>query len=98
MIRNVVLMRLPEDADEDAWDALEGGLAAIAALDLPGRLDVRVGLDAGLREGGWSASITSDWADADAYRRYDLDPEHNRYREQITAVCSEVARVQFDAG
>lgn len=98
MIRNVVLMRLPDDADDHARAELEAGLAGIAALDLPGLLDVHVGPDAGLRAGGWSAAITNDWVDEAAYRAYDLDPEHNEHRRRIVAVCADVARVQFVVG
>ncbi|VXC56382.1 Dabb family protein [Nocardioides sp. AX2bis] len=104
MIRNVVLVRLPDPSEqpdpaarEHARAELEAGLAGIAALRLPGQLDVRVGLDAGLRAGGWSAAITSDWVDEAAYRAYDVDPEHQEYRAQIVAVSTDVARVQFEA-
>ena len=96
MIRNVVLIRLPDDADQRARDELAAGLAGIAALDLPGQLEVRVGLDAGLRGGGWSAAITNDWLDAAAYRAYDLDPEHQVHRARIVAVAADVARVQLE--
>jgi hypothetical protein len=37
MTRNVVLMRLPEDATVEARLQLEEGLAGIAALSLPGQ-------------------------------------------------------------
>ena len=40
--------------------------------------------------------ITNDWQDADAYRVYDADEEHNRLRREIFAkVCQDIARVQF---
>ncbi len=95
MIRNVVVGRLHPGADPAAVDA---ALAAIVGLDLPGRLDCRVGRDAGLREGAWGFAITSDWADADAYRAYDRDAEHNRIRAELFGpLCAEIARVQFDA-
>ena len=49
-----------------------------------------------LREGGWSFAITNDWQDADAYRVYDADAEHNRLRREIFAkVCQDIVRVQF---
>jgi hypothetical protein len=102
MIRNVVLGRLREAPDEEAAARdrarLEEGLAGIAGLELPGRVDSRIGLDAGLREGGWSFAITNDWMDADAYRAYDADEEHLRYRAMLAEVCADVARVQFEAG
>ena len=94
MIRNVVMGRLRQD-DPGAQQRLAKGMAGIAGLTLPGQLAVHVGRDAGLREGGWSFAITSDWADAQAYRAYDADPEHNRYRKMVVDSCSDVARVQF---
>ena len=99
MIRNVVVGRL-RSADGDAAEGdrrqLDEGLAGIGALQLPGLLANRVGLDVGLRAGGWSFAITNDWVDTDAYRRYDADPEHIRYRAMIVEVCEQVARVQFE--
>ena len=100
MIRNVVLGRLRAggDRDEDSR-ALDQALAALAALPFEGLVDVHVGRDLGLREGGWDFAITSDWLDADAYRVYDLDPEHNRLRrEEFARVCDHIARVQIRMG
>ena len=96
MIRNVVMGKIkdPDDAAEQVQ--LDEGLAGIAGLDLPGQLAMQIGRDAGLREGGWTFAITNDWVDADAYRTYDLDEEHNRYRAMIVEVVSDVARVQFE--
>lgn len=96
MIRNVVLMRLPADATEAQRATLERGLAGIAALRPPGLLACHAGRDAGLREGGWDAAITNDFADAEAYRAYDVEAEHNRYRSMIVEVCEDVARVQLE--
>jgi Stress responsive A/B Barrel Domain len=100
MIRNVVTGRLRETANDEERHAdlvlLEEGLAAIAALRLPGQLDMQVGRDLGLREGGWDFAITNDWADVEAYRGYDADPEHNRIRREYMAVVSaQIVRVQF---
>ena len=100
MIRNVVVGRLrdAEDPAQAAADSarLDAGLAAIAALSCDGLLGTRTGRDTGLRPGGWDFAITNDWADADAYRGYDADPEHNRIRaEHFAPVCTDIARVQF---
>jgi len=95
MIRNVVVGRVRPDVPRAQ---LEEALAAIAALDPEGCLDLRVGVDAGLREGNWSFSITADFTDEDSYRRYDLEEEHNRVRrELIGPICEEIVRVQFRA-
>lgn len=97
MIRNVVLGRLRPSADSTSDSAvLDQALESLAALPFDGLLAVHVGRDLGLREGGWSFAITSDWRDEDAYRVYDLDGEHNRLRrEYFAVVCDQIARVQF---
>jgi hypothetical protein len=100
VIRNIVVGRLraAQDPARQAADArlLQEGLAGIAALQIPGLLAMAVGTDLALREGGWSFAITNDWQDAEAYRVYDLDEEHNRLRREIFAViCQDIARVQF---
>lgn len=97
MIRNVVVGRLRDGDDpERDLEQLNRGLGGIARLHLPGLLANHVGLDMGLRDGGWSFAITNDWADIDAYRNYDLDEEHNVYRAMVVEVCEQVARVQFE--
>jgi hypothetical protein len=59
---------------------------------------MRVGVDAGLREGNWDFSITADFADVDSYQRYDLDEEHNRIRRELFApISAEIVRIQFEA-
>ena len=101
MIRNVVVGRLrpstdPERAAADSAQ-LDEALAGIVALDLPGCMSVHVGRDLGLRSGGWDFTITSDWVDAEAYRSYDVETEHNRLRrEGFGPVCVEIARVQIE--
>ena len=100
MIRNVVVGRLrpAEDPAQQAADAalLQEGLAGIAALTFPGMIAMNIGMDLGLRDGGWSFAITNDWQDADSYRVYDADEEHNRLRREVFAkVCQDIARVQF---
>ncbi len=98
MIRNVVLGRMRELDDPvqaaAASAQLDEGLAGIAALTCPGLVAMHVGRDAGLRDGTWTFAITNDWVDADAYRGYDTDPEHNRFRRLLVEVCSDLARVQ----
>ncbi|WP_433043356.1 Dabb family protein [Dactylosporangium sp. CS-033363] len=94
MIRNVVVGKVRDGVDRAT---IEAALAAIVALEPEGCLDVRVGVDAGLRPGNWSFSITNDFADADAYRRYDADAEHNRVRAEMFApISAEIVRMQFE--
>ena len=96
MIRNVVMGRLRPGVPRET---IEAALAAIVALEPPGCLDVRVGVDAGLRPGNWSFAITADFVDEDAYRAYDVEAEHNRIRAEMFApISDEVVRIQFVAG
>jgi len=100
VIRNVVVGRLRPAGDpvQQAADAasLQAGLAGIAALRFPGMLAMSVGIDLGLRDSEWDFAITNDWQDADAYRIYDQDEEHNRLRREVFAqICQDIARVQF---
>jgi hypothetical protein len=77
-------------------ERIDEALAAIVALNPPGCLAVHVGVDAGLRAANWSFAITSDFADAEFYHRYDADPEHNRVRADLFApICEDTVRVQF---
>jgi hypothetical protein len=94
VIRNVVVGRLRQGADEEA---LAEALRGLLLLPLDGLLEMQVGRDAGLREGTWDYVITADFTDADAYRRYDADAEHDRLRRELFDVLSEeIARVQFE--
>jgi hypothetical protein len=93
MIRNVVMGRLRPDVPRQA---VEEALAAILALQPEGCVDMRVGVDAGLRPGNWGFSIVADFVDEEAYRRYDLESRHNQVREELFApICEDIARVQF---
>ena len=95
MIRNIVVGRVREGVTRET---VEQALAAIAALEPPGCLDMKVGVDAGLRPGNWSFAITADFVDEGAYRAYDVEDEHNRVRKELFApICEEIVRVQFAA-
>jgi hypothetical protein len=95
VIRNVVVGRLKPGVDRAR---AEEALAAIVALEPEGCLDMKVGVDAGLREGNWDFSITADFVDVESYRRYDADDEHNRVRRELFApISEEIIRIQFEA-
>jgi hypothetical protein len=97
VIRNVVLGRIDPAADEETRFGLDTGLLGLAGMRPAGLVGpMRIGFDAGLREGGWSFAITNDWVDAAAYQAYDADPEHGQFRALIGKACSELARVQFE--
>jgi hypothetical protein len=94
VIRNVVMGKLKDGA---AREDAERALAAILALEPEGCVDLRVGLDAGLREGNWDFAIVGDFVDVASYRRYDEDDEHNRIRREMFAPIAEtINRIQFE--
>lgn len=92
MIRNVVTVKVRDGYDE-AW--LADLLRRFQTLNTPGTIAYTIGRDAGLRDGGWTFAIVSDYADAEAYRRYDADEEHNALRAELAPHAEQVSRVQF---
>lgn len=92
MIRNVVLVKLKPGYDAAAVAVIQEGLRK---LNCPGTISYTVGDDLGLRDGTWSFAIVGDFADADAYRGYDADPEHDALRAQLAGYAEQVARVQY---
>jgi hypothetical protein len=94
MIRSIMVGKLrPGVAPEDVEKALD----AILALEPPGCLDMKLGVDAGLREGNWDFTVTTDFADAEGYRAYDLDDEHNRIRRELFAsITEDTVRIQIE--
>jgi hypothetical protein len=93
VIRNIVVGRLRADVPPEAVDQ---ALQALLGLRPDGLIEMRAGRDAGLRAGNWGYAITADFVDEEAYRRYDLEQEHNRIRQELFDPISEsIARVQF---
>ena len=69
---------------------------AFLDLNCPGTLSYTIGNDLGLREGNWSFAIVADFTDAEAYRAYDHDPEHNQARAGLIQLTEQIARIQFE--
>lgn len=94
MIRNVVVGVVREGVESAE---VETALQALRELALDGEpLGIVAGQDLGLREGNASYSLTVDFADEAAYRRYDADEEHNRIRRELFApISAEIRRIQF---
>ena len=93
VIRNVVMVRLGDDADPDEVTSIQDGLCA---MQLPGTVSYTLGDDLGLREGNWSFAIVADFTDADAYHAYDRDRGHNDLRARLGPVSDQISRVQFE--
>jgi hypothetical protein len=93
MVRNIVLVKLAPGQDPAAVAEAQ---SAFLDLNCPGTLSYLIADDLGLRDGNWSFAIVADFADADAYRAYDQDEEHNRARAGLLPMTEQIARVQFE--
>ena len=92
MIRNVVLVKLKAGQDPAEVAVIQ---EAFRNLDCPGTLSYTIGDDLMLREDNWSFAIVADFTDADSYRAYDQDAEHNRVRARLAPMAEQIARAQF---
>lgn len=92
-IRNVTLIWYRSEA---ADDAIEATIDATSRLRVKGLETLVAGRDLGLRAGNADGLVVADFQDADAYRRYDADEEHNRIRRELLApIVERIVRVQF---
>lgn len=74
-------------------------LSEIERLSIDGMHTLRGGVDLGLREGNYDLAITAEFADVQAWRRYDEDLLHNRIRaEHARPIVEAQRRVQFESG
>lgn len=95
MIRNVVLARLKDGVKDEDVRAM---IAALRQIRTPGLVSISVGQDLGLRDGNWDVAVVADLQDAESYRQYDSDPEHNRIRRDVVAPLVErIERCQIEA-
>ena len=93
-IRNVVIVKLKEDAPAD-----QGTTIAHRLLELKcrGMHHLDAGIDLGLVSGNGSAGVVSDFESPEAYATYDADALHNDIRRQdIGPYAEKVMRVQFE--
>ena len=49
-----------------------------------------------MREGNWDLVIVADFVDVAAYRGYDEDADHNRWRARLAPLVEQIARAQFE--
>ena len=94
MIRNVVVGIVREGVPDAQ---VEAALQALRDLRVEGvTMRLIAGQDLGLRDGNASYVLTADFDDAEAYRLYDLDEEHNRIRRELFApISTSISRIQF---
>jgi hypothetical protein len=76
MLRHVVCLTW-RDGQPDTIDALEAALVALPAC-IPEIRAYSFGRDLGLADGNAGFGIVADFDDADGWRTYQQDPEHQR--------------------
>jgi hypothetical protein len=92
MIRHVVVCEFRDDASPQL---VEEFLATIGGVRTEGLRSLTFGTDLGLRSGNANYALVADFDDAEAYQRFDEDPEHQRIRALIGPVVVSATRVQF---
>ena len=81
-LRHVVLLTFHAETEPAQIDAIIGALEALPGhIDEIRSFDVRT--DAGLSEGNADLVIVADFDDADAWRRYQDHPEHQRVLAEL---------------
>jgi Stress responsive A/B Barrel Domain len=96
VFRHVVLLRFTPESTADQHEAVVTALRTLPAhLDVLRRYDVA--LDAGLADGNWHCSAQADFDDADGWRTYTDDREHQRIiAELIKPILADRAAVQIE--
>jgi len=87
-----VMVKMHDGYDE-VW--LADLLRRFQSLNCPGTAAYTIGMDLGLRDGGWTFAIVADFVDIDAYRAYDAADLHNSLRAELAPQMEQIARVQF---
>ena len=93
MIRNIAVYTWKADTTQEQIDGLE---RALKALKIPGVTNIHMSRDLGLRPGNLGGALTCDIADAETYKVWDANEEHNRIRRELAApIAEKVERVQI---
>jgi Stress responsive A/B Barrel Domain len=86
MLRHVLLIRLKQGVTIDQVDAFA---RAITEVPFPGRSNVVIGRDLGIRKGNMDLAVSNDFPDEATYRAWGDDPDHVRVREEFLAPIAE---------
>ena len=93
MLRHVLLIRLKQGVTVDQVDAF---VHAITEVPFPGRNNVVIGRDLGIRQGNMDLAVSNDFPDEATYRAWGDDPEHVRVREAFLApIADRIERCLF---
>jgi hypothetical protein len=93
MLRHILLIRLKPGVTAGQVDAFA---RAIASLPFPGRQNVVVGRDIGVRPGNMDLAVSNDFPDEATHRAWGEDPEHVRVRDELlTPIAERIERCLF---
>ena len=96
MLRHVVMFKFKADAPADAAASLEQGLSRLAK-SIPEIAAYDYGRDLALREGNFDICLVAEFADAEAFDRYVVHSDHQRFiQQQLTPVVAQRVSVQFE--
>jgi len=96
MLRHVVMFKLAADVPAGTLDSLEAGLQALSE-SISEISSYRYGSDLGLRDGNFDFCLVAEFADADAFGRYVVHPDHQAFvKDRLTPVVSERVSVQYE--
>jgi hypothetical protein len=97
MLRHIVMFKFKKDAPADAAASIEQGLSQLAQ-SIPEIAAYDYGRDLALREGNYDFCLVAEFADAEAFGRYVVHSDPQRFIQQLlTPVVAERVCVQFEA-
>jgi hypothetical protein len=86
VLRHILLIRLKPQTPAEQVDAF---VRAIESLPFPGRSNVVVGRDTGVRQGNMDLAVSNDFRDDAAFQAWGSDPDHVRVRTELLAPIAE---------
>ncbi len=86
MLRHILLIRLKPGVTAEQVGAF---VRAIQAVPFPGRHNVIVGRDIGVRPGNMDLAVSNDFPDEAAFQAWGDDPEHVRVRNELLSPIAE---------
>lgn len=96
VFRHVALFRWTESATDEQKHTVYAALMELPA-HIPELRSYRVGFDAGQVDGNWDFAVVADFDDAEGWRTYTMNPEHQLVlADHIRPVVAERAAVQYE--
>jgi Stress responsive A/B Barrel Domain len=86
MLRHILLIRLKPGVTAEQVDAFA---RAIESVPFPGRRNVIVGRDIGVRPGNMDLAVSNDFPDEAAFRAWGENPEHAQVRNELLSPIAE---------